>query len=63
MDRASKVITGLVIMNKYDGVEISAEHDIIYAGPDEDMSKEDVKELEQLGWFFDEEYECWAHFV
>ena len=39
-----------------------ASHDVIW-GPDADPSEEDKDRLEELGWFFDDESDCWARFV
>jgi hypothetical protein len=39
-----------------------ANHDIIY-GPDADPSDEDKTRLEELGWHFDEDSDCWSRFV
>ena len=39
-----------------------ADHDIIY-GPDADPSEEDKERLDELGWHFDDEADCWARFV
>lgn len=39
-----------------------ANHDIIW-GPDADPSDEDKARLEELGWHFDQESDCWARFV
>ena len=39
-----------------------ADHDVIW-GPDADPSDEDKTRLEQLGWHFDEELDCWSRFV
>lgn len=58
---------GLDIISKYieDG-DIAAEHDQIWAGPDDasemNISEEDLKRLDELGWFIDEEFDCWTHF-
>jgi len=40
-----------------------AEHDIIYAGPNpEEVSKEDIKRLEQLGWDVSpDDLECFGY--
>lgn len=60
-----ELIEGLQILDKYPNGYISAEHDIIYAGP-EDISKitsEDQKALKKLGWHLDTENNCWATFV
>ena len=39
-----------------------ADHDIIW-GPDADPSDEDKERLDELGWHFDDEADCWARFV
>lgn len=39
-----------------------AEHDIIW-GPDADPSDEDKERLEELGWHFDEQSDCWSRYV
>lgn len=63
MATIQKVMEGLQILAKYDaGGEMAAEHDIIYAGNAE-VSEEDAKKLEELGWHKDGEYDCWARFT
>ena len=75
----AEVSEGLTILAKY--VEstshaIAAEHDIIYAGPDETLineddeesngsvvSEEDATRLRELGWHIDSETTSWARFV
>ena len=43
---------------------ISAEYDVIYAGPDpEKVSDEDKARLEQLGWSVEDEYSCFYQFT
>lgn len=60
----------------YDGIEVG--HDIIYCGGeesattvevkddedlvDERISTEEQKRLDELGWFIDSTYKCWASF-
>lgn len=39
-----------------------ANHDIIW-GPEADPSDEDKKRLDELGWHFDSESDCWSRFV
>ena len=39
-----------------------AEHDILF-GPEADPSVEDCNRLEELGWHYDSEVDCWARFV
>lgn len=60
-----KVYEGLGILLKYGG-DMDAEHDKIWAGKclhEMDMSEEDIARMKELGWFIDEEYDCWCHFV
>jgi hypothetical protein len=61
----SAFVEGFGIFHKYDGYQdLSAEHDVIYAGPDPaKVSDEDVARLEELGWHIDREYDCFRHFV
>ncbi len=41
-----------------------AEHDIIYAhAPSKDLSSDDRKRLEELGWHEEEEHNCMATFT
>lgn len=51
MKRMEKIITGLQILAKYED-SMCAEHDRIYAGPDDgnDVSPEDKERLESLDW-------------
>lgn len=65
MATLNEVIEGLQIFLKSGGEasNICAEHDIIYASSDADLSKEDEKALEELGWFVDKESGSWARFV
>lgn len=69
MATINNVIKGLTILAKYtakggDCYNISAEHDVIYAGPDgEAVSAEDAAELEGIGWFLDKDVDSWAVFV
>jgi len=65
----NNIMFGLQILYKYSlNLEFNAEHDQIWAGGKgftcEEMkaimSEEDVKKMEQLGWFEDEE--SWSYF-
>ena len=60
-----ELITGLQILERYGDWNVSAEHDIIYAGADADkVSKEDAKALKAMtGWHVDSEFNCWAYFT
>ena len=61
-----RILKGLEIFSKYkDEGDFAAGHDQIWAGvnADEmDISKEDLKILDELGWFIDEEHDSWSHF-
>ena len=41
---------------------VGASHDIIW-GPEADPSEEDKARLDELGWHFDDELDCWSRFV
>lgn len=54
-----------LIFAKYEGIQdVSAEHDVIYAGPNpEEVSLQDKLALEDLHWFADTEYACFMRYV
>lgn len=61
-------LKGLEILRKYGlSNKLAAAHDVIWVGceiPPEKMDKEDAERLENLGgWYFEEEYDCWATFT
>ena len=61
------ILQGLLIFNKYepDGY-FSAEHDEVMCGSTktkENATEEELKQLEDLGWRWQEEYECYACFT
>lgn len=64
MSTIEQVIEGLKIFTKYGG-DISAEHDIIYAGCmiNNEISQEDQDQLTELGWKFNDGLETWYYFV
>ena len=39
--------------------EVSAEHDIVYAGRGVEYSEEDRKRLDELHWYYDDDLECY----
>lgn len=45
-------------------IDMDAQHDILYAGPQlSELSEDEFNRLEkELGWHWDEENDCWAHF-
>ena len=62
-----RILEGLNILAKYsDSGDFAAEHDQIWAGPDDasemEISEEDLKTLDDLGWFIDDEFDSWSHF-
>ena len=63
MPNVESVIEGLQIFAKYKpGKWCAAEHDIIY-GPCSDsdqISDEDRKRLDEIGWFIDGDSDSWA---
>lgn len=65
MTSAQKIIEGLLILSKYEDNDIAAEHDIIYAGPNDTskISPEDVAKLEELGWYISSGTDSWARYV
>lgn len=63
---AQCLIDGLQLMEKLSGssLQISADHDIIYAGADEtDEECEIADELKKLGWHYVNRVDSWAFFV
>lgn len=64
-----RILEGLQILIKYcsnGNGDLSAEHDVIYTSPrnasEVEMNEDDKKKLDELGWFIDEENDCWCHF-
>jgi len=63
-DRFNCVIKGLQILVEYPCVSISAEHDLILAGPFiEDVSRKDFETLLELGWEINGEFDTFYIFV
>lgn len=64
-----QILEGLQILSKYGPKgDFSAGHDQIWAGDENDksvtdMSEKDRKRMEELGWFIDDDFECWSHFA
>lgn len=59
------IIKGLQIFEKYDTDGcVCAEHDVICGiALDTEISEEDRKIFDELGWFESEEYDSWAAFT
>lgn len=57
---------GLTIMLKYGNGYVSADHDVIFAGPEAvvagDINPADMKRLSELDWVWDSKYECFRHY-
>lgn len=68
MATVREITAGLLILTDYDtdGLEsrkISVDHDVIYGPGGQQVSEADAVMLSQLGWFWREEVESWAHCV
>lgn len=65
MASIKQIRRGLEIIEKYTpDSEVSVGHDEINAGSTEvKMSEPDEKELKEIGWFENEDFECWMRFV
>jgi len=65
MTKSEKFVEGVNIIAKYMTVEnmgVHGEHDIIYFGSYDSVTDDnDIKRLDELGWF--EEEESWAIFT
>lgn len=59
MNKVQKVIEGLTILNTYKGCAIQAEHDVLFAGPDTEVSESDARLLEGLGWTYVASEKVW----
>jgi hypothetical protein len=55
----------LSLIGPNDRAELSAEHDVLYAsGPDPNtLPSETVSKLDDLGWYWSDEHECWRKWV
>ena len=65
----NRIARGLMLLAKYDDridSSIGFEHDAIFASQFENtvtkMTPEEVREMALMGWFVDEEQECWTHY-
>lgn len=50
-------------MRHGDGHNVDADHDVIYARRDEDLTEEELKRLKALGWHYSDDPGSWACFV
>jgi hypothetical protein len=65
MAQAAKIIKALQVLEKYGPVNVEAEHDVIYAGPEGEPEYSDVDKLalDELGWHFEADVGNWAKFT
>lgn len=65
MADAKQVIDGLTVLMKHGAVEVDAQHDELFAGPglDGELTDEEKAKMKELGWHFDEEFDCWSIFT
>lgn len=56
-----KVAEGLTTLAKYGDGEVNVGHDVIYAGTEalNALEPDDLLRLEELGWSWSAELECW----
>jgi hypothetical protein len=59
ISKAEEIVAGLQILVKYGYVEVSAEHDEIFAEPTKNISVEDVALLKTLGWEYVRSLNCY----
>jgi len=63
LSKLEQVLYGLEIFKKYNELEVSVDEYTIYggySGSDTEMSDDDIEKLKNLGWFYDDPFECWA---
>ncbi len=59
-----QLIDGLTILAKYEpGGNVEPGHDVICGPGPENPKPEDKTRLDELGWHWDEEYDCWTAFT
>lgn len=59
----NKLLWGLQVLKAHGKVEISVGHEEFFAGTGGKLPEHDHEVLTDLGWRWDEEYECYAMFV
>lgn len=63
-----KILEGLKIIHKYEpNTMVGCEHEVIYAGTRvsvEDMTEEEKTRMQiQLGWQWNDEFDCWERYL
>lgn len=60
-------IEGVRIIGKHcdpESYQVAVEHDQFWFGSTEEITdEEDIKKLEELGWFIDEDSDAWSAFL
>lgn len=62
--KTAKIPEGLAEKGVSDGMQafVETDHEILL-GPHASPSKEDVRKLIELGWFYSDERECWVRYT
>lgn len=67
MASTTQILRGLEIIEKYEpGCDISAGHNQIWAGCEDllfQMTETEAQTMTLNGWFIDELFCCWSHFI
>lgn len=67
MATIADVVDGLNILRKYwPNSDVSAEHDVLYAGGDQakvQMQPGDLELLEKLHWRYNSTFDCWQRYT
>ena len=69
LSKGEKVMYGLMIIHSYESdIEVSEAHDTFYAGGKKEginpnMSDQDKKLMDRLGWFVNDSYESWQIWI
>lgn len=54
----------LSIFKKYNhSADVIGEHDVICVMIDSEISSRDKADLENLDWFWEEDWNCWQHYT
>jgi hypothetical protein len=62
--RIQRMTEGLTIIAEHcSETETAAEHDVLYAGNADEIPPAQMDRLDVLGWFWDDEVDCWAFFT
>jgi len=66
---AGNIVAGLMFMREQYGdnnITISAEHEVLYVGGGDegkDVPSEEKDKMTELGWLWNDEFECWKCFT